>query len=1230
MTDDNNNKKTTDDDAVLVHQAADLQLLDVRLRPATAIVSAHLGSFTFDEPQVALLLAGGTIRILRLEELQVVRTIETHSVLRGAAVVATPSLDRLAVTSDSGALSVLSFDNNTNTEPSVVTFGKTGCRRTTPGQYVAADPHGRAVWIGAVEQGKLVQVVHVDATNNPSILTANRSRCLTMAMVALDVGLDNPRVACLECTYADLESDTPATPWEVAYYELDLGLNHVSRIWATAVAEASCLAAVPSRGVLVGCVDGIRYVHQGQQEALWCPLPTRQGQKASTLVTQITVHKQKKNKFFGLAQTEFGDLFKISFDLEEEKVTGIQLAYFDSIPTANSLCISRKKGLLFCASDFGEHALYQFTNIEVPDAPTTQSGSEETATYSPVPRLSNLMRIGTLDNPSPTTSIMVGELTNGAEVSPQVYMGTHRSLSIARHGAAVTEWAVSDLPGVAGAIYTCDPYLVISFADATLVLKMEDGALQETSQTGFQTDTATLACSALKQSHYVQVHDKGVRHIKPTREVTVWTCPGLKSIEYASASESQVIAALAGGEIIYFELQGGNMTEICSKDMGGDVCCVDIGTVESGRSRSLLAIVGCRDQTVRVLSLEQRSLLQQKSSLALKSRPHSVRLQSILTTDKDGNPTGQTDLSAIIGLDDGSCVRVEVDPITGRMGGNPSRRFLGARPVSVSNISLNGQTATLMLSSRPWISRPATGGTFTMAPLSYVPVDHGCSFSTEGIPEGIVATSGKTLRILSVDSSRMGAGEDEIFNTRNVPLRYTPRQMALLSLSNDATQRRVALAIVESDYNEYGLEERKARGYAIDGSLLPAKEGGGESMDMDVDSDDEGEKTKEPAVEENEEDDEDAAARKTSIRGPIPDERGHWGSCVRLIDPSDGCSVLDCVELGRDESAFCCTSVRFHSKGGEPLLAVGTVTEMKLAPMKHERSQIILYRVIGGGKLQLLHRTIVDDGPVLALAHFQGRLVAGIGKTIRLFEMGKRQLLRKCERRDLPTMVRNIQAVGNRVFVGDMLRSIHVFRYDASVNRFIAIAVDMNPRPIVAQELLDFNTVAVSDKFGNVSVLRVPKGADTLGTAQDSAKGGLWDTSRSDTTPKLELLCQYFVGEIVTGMTRSSLAAGGVESLIYVTATGRIGAMLPFSTRGDVELYNQLEKELRTELPRPTGRDPLIYRSHYAPKINVIDGVMMGEFLKLSHEKQTKIAEEIEKPISEILKKIEDARSSLL
>jgi splicing factor 3B subunit 3 len=556
-----------------------------------------------------------------------------------------------------------------------------------------------------------------------------------------------------------------------------------------------------------------------------------------------------------------------------------------------------------------------------------------------------------------------------------------------------------------------------------LVLSVGETVEEVGKESGFLTNAPTLACSALgNDGALCQVHPAGVRHIQ-RGQAKQWHCPGLKRIECASANESQVIIALAGGEVIYFELDpmSGNLTESATRQMGADVCCLDVGTIPKGRSRSMFAAVGCRDQTVRIVSLEPGKLLTQKSSTALKSRPHSVALQLMAAAAQEGAASREDDIFLTIGLDDGSSLRASVDPVTGSIGTRPTRRFLGARPVFVSRISLESKPAMLMLSSRPWISRlDSASGKHIMAPLSYAPLDHGCSFTSDAVREGVVATAGKTLRIISVDTSGMEGGEDEAFNTNKVNLRYTPRQMTLLSASAaaNAEQRKVVLAIVESDYNEYGLAEKESMGFDPSGEGVTKKAKGkddADGMDMDEDSDDEAEDTKAEAEGNGEEEDaEEKAARSTPIRGPVPPGPGHWGSCVRLLDPANSCSTLDCIELGRNEAALCCTSVRFHTRGGESLLAVGTVTGLSMHPLKQTASHVILYRVVNGDRLQLLHRTTIDDGPVLALAHFQGRLLVGIGKTLRLYEMGKRQLLRKCELRGLPTFVKTLQTAGDR------------------------------------------------------------------------------------------------------------------------------------------------------------------------------------------------------------------------
>lgn len=53
-----------------------------------------------------------------------------------------------------------------------------------------------------------------------------------------------------------------------------------------------------------------------------------------------------------------------------------------------------------------------------------------------------------------------------------------------------------------------------------------------------------------------------------------------------------------------------------------------------------------------------------------------------------------------------------------------------------------------------------------------------------------------------------------------------------------------------------------------------------------------------------------------------------------------------------------------------------------------------------GHKLELVHKTEVEDIPY-CLATLKGKLAAGIGSMIKIYELGKKQLLKKSEYRGL-------------------------------------------------------------------------------------------------------------------------------------------------------------------------------------------------------------------------------------
>lgn len=68
-------------------------------------------------------------------------------------------------------------------------------------------------------------------------------------------------------------------------------------------------------------------------------------------------------------QSEYGDLYKITLAYDGDTVTVLRIKYFDTIPPCTSICVL-KTGFLFAASEFGNHALYQFLVSQTLEAPS--------------------------------------------------------------------------------------------------------------------------------------------------------------------------------------------------------------------------------------------------------------------------------------------------------------------------------------------------------------------------------------------------------------------------------------------------------------------------------------------------------------------------------------------------------------------------------------------------------------------------------------------------------------------------------------------------------------------------------------------------------------------------------------------------------------------------------------------------------------------------------------------
>jgi len=1057
-------------------------------------------------------------------------------------------------------LAVLRYEKGAFEKVKCDAFGKSGGRRIVPGQYTAADPLGRAIMICAVEKQKFVFVATRDSNNNfllESPLEAHRQNAIVFDCKALDVGSENPQFGCLEVDYNTTEK-------KLVLYELDMGLNHVERKKEITVDDsASMLIAVPGvenggpGGLIVCSENQIEYIAPEEtiRHSIKIPKRAHVPETRSTIVVSYATNLAKlqdKTVLFFVVQTEYGDLFKVELDGDAiVTVSGIRCEYLDSVPVANSLCLS-KRGHLFVASEMGDHYLYKFTQAD-------------------------LVLKDTLPSLHPVTQLQVTDLCK--EDRRQMYTtcgtGKRSSLRILRHGLEVTEMAVTPLPGVPGAVGTLkkdgkDKYIVVSFKDATLVLQVGEQTVQQANDSGIRTDVTTLAVGSLEDGTVVQVHPKGIVLIRDGQQVETWDSSMGKRVDCASINTRQIVVLLEGGSVVYFEKNNDSQKMLANPtatlQLGEDAKCVDMDQVPQGRQRAAFLAIGTfkRNQVSQVLllSLDPATPLKLVSSQVVPDQADTVCFHHDYL---------------YAGLCNGVVVKAKLDSSNGSVLDSQTQ-FLGAASVRCMRVPLSEkETGVMMLSSRPWLAFKDKS-----VPLSYNALSWACGLVTDDVGEAIVAVATSQVNGERVNTLRVIGLEDldQTFNSQVVPLEYTPRH--LLIHANHAI-------VIEGDYNVEPSQDEKL--------IMHPKAG-------------------------------------------VP---GKWYGNIRLIRDAN---CVDVVALAKDEFVTCAAFMPLvvnASKGqlldteaklaaAEKFLVVGIAVGMKLHDPSYSPAGFIkVFRFISNPpSLTLMSATKVESPP-RSVCGLHGLCLSGVGQMLRVYELGNANLLCKSELKCMPTIAMKLQVLGNRIYAFDSHESAIFLTFSPNDTSLHLLADDAIPRICTTGHVLDFDTVAGADKFGNVFVLRLPSEVSDVSIASH-AKSTVWDQATISSAPnKLELLAMYHTGEIVTAMHKTCIVPGRVETLMFSTVNGSIMAMIPLPSKKDIDFFSLLEMHMRSEQAiMLVGRDHLSWRSAFSPVRNVVDGQLCEAFSKLSSSRQQAIASELNRSPSEVLKKIQDLRNCLL
>jgi len=693
------------------------------------------------------------------------------------------------------------------------------------------------------------------------------------------------------------------------------------------------------------------------------------------------------------------------------------------------------------------------------------------------------------------------------------------------------------------------------------------------------------------------VYPDGIRLIRSDKRVNEWKTPGKKTILKCAVNQRQVVIALTGGVLVYFEMDAsGHLNEFTDRrEIGSDIACMDLASVPVNEQRSRFLAVGLADNTVRIISLGPTDCLQPLSMQALPATPQSVCIIEVGSNDDDGQMRHNTGgLILNTGLQNGVLFRTTLDSVTGDLS-DTRTRYLGSKPVKLFRVLTQGNDAVLAMSSRTWLSYQHQNR-FHLTPLSYETLEFASGFTSEQCPEGVVAITANTLRILALE--KLGT----VFNQASTPLQYTPRRFVLHPPSNH-------IILIETDHNSYTDDTKRRRRDEMAEEMFEAA--GEEEKDL-------------------------ATEMTASFRQDFPEATfgapkagtGMWASRIHILDPNTGES-FGIIRLEQNHAAVSITTCRFAAHDDRLFVIVGVAKDLQLNPRQaYGGGEIRTYFIDPKGeKLTLVHITHVEEVPG-ALCAYHGRLLVGVGRFLRIYDLGKRKLLRKCENKHIPCNIVAIHAVGQRIIVCDVQESCHWIRYRRQENQLVIFADDTYPRWVTSAAVMDFATVAVADKFGTIAILRLP--SDVNDDVQDDPSGtkALWSRGiLSGASQKAELLCSYYVGETILSLQKCTLITGGSDSLVYTTLSGSVGMLVPFTSHEDHDFFQHLEMHMRNECPPLLGREHIAYRSYYFPVKNVIDGDLCEMFSSMEFSRQKSVAEELERVPSEVSKRLEDLRT---
>ena len=432
----------------------------------------------------------------------------------------------------------------------------------------------------------------------------------------------------------------------------------------------------------------------------------------------------------------------------------LQVSYFDTIPPASALVILKTGFLVAFGAASTDHTIYQFIGLgdQEPPNPVSFVATTECRNLRATDGLPNLAAI------ADAKLLCNSSSSNDEEDEDYQLVSLHSgaAIQILRHGFEAELIARTDLPAGPRKVWTIGgdsqstttTNIILSFADSTVVLRVQGDAVEEEDENAEQKTITQLINRSCTSLAIQPVGKDGIVQVTPDGfslyshgSVMVWQVGQGYTVTQCAVNGRQVVLYAEGGtpKLVYLELDAseGRFEEMASIELPTHLSCLALGPLPEGRQRSrFLAVGSVEDSAIRILCLDPEDRLGPLSLHGLTAMPTALSLHS---NTSDG-------LRLMAGLANGLLVWMPVDGLSGSLG--RSRSHCLEEGMAVGSVE--------------WLNKTTTAVTFTGSGRTWLLVNDHCAplggdyrFGSVAPFVGSSSSSLGSLMIFGIDSSCM-------------------------------------------------------------------------------------------------------------------------------------------------------------------------------------------------------------------------------------------------------------------------------------------------------------------------------------------------------------------------------------------------------------------------------------------------------------------------------------------